>query len=434
MTNQNRAYVFALLAVLCWSTVASAFKLTLRQVDYLTMLLYSSCVSAIFLFVTLMVQGKTALLIDALSVRRRSVGRRSVGMPSAEGRSAGKHYIGIESVPAGEPLAVERSVGEWSASAVRRPPEIIPRAHEGNLRRRPLLRSAANGFLNPFLYYVVLFKAYSLLPAQEAQPLNFTWPIVLVFLSAPMLGQRIRPLSILALGLSFLGVLIISTHGDLLGLRFTNLPGAILAMGSAVIWALFWLTNVKDERDEVLKLFLNFFFGFLYILVTTLILGLIRTTEVWAREGACVAWQASATLGTTGAWAREGVGFTWAGSTTHGITGVGALSLRGLTLAARTGFCPVSDGLLPVGTAGLLGCVYVGVFEMGAAFVLWLKALQLSEATAKVSNLIFLSPFISLIFIRFVVGERILPSSIIGLGFIAGGILIQRTVKVGKLH
>jgi drug/metabolite transporter (DMT)-like permease len=56
----------------------------------------------------------------------------------------------------------------------------------------------------------------------------------------------------------------------------------------------------------------------------------------------------------------------------------------------------------------------------------------LSEATAKVSNLIFLSPFISLIFIRFVVGERILPSSIIGLGFIAGGILIQRTVKGGR--
>ena len=333
--------MFALLAVLCWSTVASAFKLTLRQVDYLTMLLCSSCVSTIFLFVTLIVQGKTALLIDALSVRGHSVGGRSVGRPSA----------------------------------VRRPPEIH-RTHEGNSHGRALLRSAANGFLNPFLYYVVLFKAYSLLPAQEAQPLNFTWPIVLVFLSAPMLRQRIRPLSILALGLSFLGVLIVSTHGDLLGLRFTNLPGAILAMGSAVVWALFWLTNVKDERDSVLKLFLNFFFGFLYILVTTLILGVIRTTEVWAQEGARVAWPATAS----------------------------------------------------VGTAGLLGCVYIGIFEMGAAFVLWLKALQLSEATAKVSNLIFLSPFISLIFIRFVVGERILPSSIIGLGFIAGGILIQRTV------
>jgi drug/metabolite transporter (DMT)-like permease len=399
MTNQNRAYVFAFLAVLCWSTVASAFKLTLRQVDYLTMLLYASCVSTIFLFVTLLAQGKAGLLIDALSVRRHSIGGTSA---SAGERSANEHSVGRRSA----------SVGEQSVLAVTRPPEM-PQAHEGNLRGRALLRSAANGFLNPFLYYVVLFKAYSLLPAQEAQPLNFTWPIVLVFLSAPMLGQKIRPLSILALGVSFLGVLIVSTHGHLFGLRFTNLPGAILAMGSAVIWALFWLTNVKDERDEVLKLFLNFFFGFLYILVTTLILGLIRTTGIWARE--CV-------------------GFTLAGSTTHGVTGIEGLSLRGLTMLARTGVCPVPDGPLPVAATGLLGCVYIGIFEMGAAFVLWLKALQLSEATAKVSNLIFLSPFISLIFIRFVVGERILPSSIIGLGFIAGGILIQRTVKGEKPH
>jgi drug/metabolite transporter (DMT)-like permease len=101
-------------------------------------------------------------------------------------------------------------------------------------------------------------------------------------------------------------------------------------------------------------------------------------------------------------------------------------------MVARTRACPVLDGPLLVGTTGLLGCVYIGIFEMGAAFVLWLKALQLSEATAKVSNLIFLSPFISLIFIKFVVGERILPSSIIGLGFIAGGILVQQTIKGGK--
>ena len=45
-------------------------------------------------------------------------------------------------------------------------------------------RSVMLGFLNPFLYYLVLFKAYSLLPAQVAQPLNYIWPIVLVLLAA----------------------------------------------------------------------------------------------------------------------------------------------------------------------------------------------------------------------------------------------------------
>ncbi len=339
MTRQNRAYVFAILAVLCWSTVASAFKLTLRHVDYLTLLFYSSGVSTVFLLAILLVQRKTHLLLETVGTHRTGKVKRD------------------------EP---------W--------------------RPGPLLRSALNGFLNPFLYYVILFKAYSLLPAQEAQPLNYTWPLMLVLFSAPMLGERIRPLSILALAISFFGVLVVSTHGDVLGLRFTNLPGAVLAMGSAVVWALFWLTNVKDERDEVLKLFLNFFFGFVYVAVAILIMDALSLAGTTAPGDAL--WPS----GEQGA----------------------------ITEAGKPGnFPPRAD--LP----GLLGCVYAGIVEMGLAFVLWLKALKLSEGTARVSNLIFLSPFVSLVFIRFIVGETILPSSIVGLAFIACGILIQRSLGTG---
>ena len=75
---------------------------------------------------------------------------------------------------------------------------------------------------------------------------------------------------------------------------------------------------------------------------------------------------------------------------------------------------------------GLVGATYVGVFEMGITFVLWLSALKLSENTAKVGNLIFLSPFLSLVFIHFLVGEDILPSTFIGLVFIVAGLLIQQ--------
>ena len=50
------------------------------------------------------------------------------------------------------------------------------------LSKEDFVRSAFLGFLSPFLYYTVLFKAYSILPAQEAQPLNFLWPLMLVLL------------------------------------------------------------------------------------------------------------------------------------------------------------------------------------------------------------------------------------------------------------
>ena len=62
MKQQRQAYTYALLAVLCWSTIGSAFKISLRYLDFLTLLLFSSFVAVIVLFIILSVQGKTDLL------------------------------------------------------------------------------------------------------------------------------------------------------------------------------------------------------------------------------------------------------------------------------------------------------------------------------------------------------------------------------------
>jgi drug/metabolite transporter (DMT)-like permease len=75
---------------------------------------------------------------------------------------------------------------------------------------------------------------------------------------------------------------------------------------------------------------------------------------------------------------------------------------------------------------GIIGSVYIGLFEMGITFVLWLHALKYAETTAHVNNLIYLTPFLSLIFINFVVGEKILFSTFIGLIFIVFGIVLQK--------
>ena len=58
MTRQKQAYVYALLAVLLWSTVATAFKLTLRILDPIQLLLYAALTSVIALGVVGVVQGK----------------------------------------------------------------------------------------------------------------------------------------------------------------------------------------------------------------------------------------------------------------------------------------------------------------------------------------------------------------------------------------
>ena len=206
---------------------------------------------------------------------------------------------------------------------------------------------------------MILFKAYSLIPAQEALALNYTWPVVLVLFSVPLLGQRIGPGSVAAILVSFSGVVLIATRGDLGTLGVSHPFGASLALGSSLVWALFWIFNLRDRRDPVLKLFLSFGFGSLFILATVLL----------------------------------------------------------------------GEGIRIPNWPGFLGGIYSGLFEMGLTFLLWLKALELARTTARVSNLVFLSPFLSLVLIRVLVGEAILPSTLAGLVLIVCGILLQQRLR-----
>ncbi|MBE0644612.1 MAG: EamA family transporter [Bacteroidetes bacterium] len=288
MRSQSRAYFFALAAILCWSTVASAFKLTLGEIGVGELLLVSTWTSL-------------AVLVLIAAAQKKLTAIRA--WPSTEWR-----------------------------------------------------HSALLGILNPFLYYLVLFRAYDLLPAQEAQPLNYTWPIILVLLSALILRQRLRWYSAIAMTASFAGVIVISTRGDLASLKFTSVEGVVLAVGSSLLWALYWIFNMRSGAEQILKLMANFIFGGIYVGIAYL-------------------------------------------------------------------FLPGKEPLTIIGT---LGAMYVGVFEMGLTFVFWLQALKLSSSTDRVSNLVYLSPFLSLIVIHFVVGEAIFLSTVTGLVLIVSGIIMQK--------
>ena len=76
----------------------------------------------------------------------------------------------------------------------------------------------------------------------------------------------------------------------------------------------------------------------------------------------------------------------------------------------------------------LFGLIWLGFFTSGLGFVFWFLALKYGD-TAKVSSIIFITPFIPLIYIYFIAGEKILISSILGLVFISIGIFIQSIKK-----
>ncbi len=286
--NQKKAYLCGLAAVCLWSTVATAFKLSLRHLGPEPLVFYASLTSVLVLTLILVFQGR---------------------------------------------------LGELK-----------------RLTWKQARFSLLLGGLNPFLYYLVLIRAYDLLRAQEAQAINYTWAITMSLLAIPLLGQRLRGLQFLAMGLGYLGALIISTHGDLFGFKMESPLGFALAMGSTVIWALFWIFGVRDALEPTLRLLLNFCCGAFY-------------TAVWA-------------------------------------------------LSAGISLSPNGPGFL--------GAVYIGVFEMGVTFVLWMSALRLSQTTAQVSNLIYLAPFLSLFIIHFLVGETIFISTLVGLAFILVGTVVQK--------
>ncbi|MBE0640637.1 MAG: EamA family transporter, partial [Bacteroidales bacterium] len=152
------------------------------------------------------------------------------------------------------------------------------------LSPRLWIMSALMGLLNPFLYYAILFVAYDRLLAQEALVLNYLWPVILVLLSIPMLKQRVAWYQWAGIVISFSGTIIIATQGDMTGFRFTDALGVGLAAGSALIWALYWILNLKDVRANLPKLLLNFGFGWLYVLLYFLISGVSLPVDsrAWA--------------------------------------------------------------------------------------------------------------------------------------------------------
>jgi len=286
--NQKKAYIFALSAISLWSTVATAFKLSLNGMNFIQLLFFASLTSTVILSIIIIKQNKFKNLL--LSTKNE------------------------------------------------------------------ILKSAFVGFLNPFLYYFILLKAYSLLPAQIAQPLNYTWPIVLVLLSAPLLKQKLHLRSFIALIISFFGVFIIASKGNINNIQIDDSLGIILATSSSIIWSLFWIFNMKDTRDETVKLFLNFLFGAVYSFIAVLLFSNFKIENTYS----------------------------------------------------------------------LISSIYVGIFEMGITFVLWLTALQYTTSNASISNLVYISPFLSLIFIHFILGESIFPTTILGLALIIAGILVQQ--------
>lgn len=140
---------------------------------------------------------------------------------------------------------------------------------------RILLECAALGVLNPVLYYLVLFKAYDMLPAQMAQPLNYAWPIVLLVLLAVFNHERIPAGKYIGMLISVSGVVCISFGGSAME-GGVSVAGILMALLSAALWAVYWMFNnrLKGVVHPSVAMFVGFSSGAVLLLMAGCFVGI----------------------------------------------------------------------------------------------------------------------------------------------------------------
>ena len=95
-----------------------------------------------------------------------------------------------------------------------------------------------------------------------------------------------------------------------------------------------------------------------------------------------------------------------------------------LTLLFSDSLAMNADAIFPA--------IYIGICEMGVAYVFWIFALRKTTSISRVGNLIFLSPVLSLIFIALILNETIQLATLIGLVLIIPGIYLQNRRSQAK--
>lgn len=210
------------------------------------------------------------------------------------------------------------------------------------------------GFVGLFLYYTFYYYGISVMAAQDACIINYLWPLMIVVFSVFILKEKMNVRKLLAVILSFAGVVLVATKGDIANIDMGNLKGILSCVGAAVCYGLFSVYNKKKAYDQ--NIGMMFFFG--------------------------IAALAS-----------------------------GAVSL-------------LTEELQPITGVQLIGSVWIGVFVNAIAYLAWGLALNGGE-TAKISNLAYITPFLTMLVSYVLLGEPLSLWSFGGLVLIIAGIFIQ---------
>lgn len=112
-----------------------------------------------------------------------------------------------------------------------------------------------SGFLGTFLSNWLFVEAIQRLLAQDASILYYLWPLFVVIFSAILSNHSISLRSAIGLLISFAGVIIVITQGNIFSLMFGDILGIIFAVGSALSYGLFLVLAKHEKIDPMVGSF-----------------------------------------------------------------------------------------------------------------------------------------------------------------------------------
>ncbi|MEE0928947.1 MAG: DMT family transporter [Acutalibacteraceae bacterium] len=281
----KKAYIYAAISILCWSTIATVSKLLLGSLSSYQVLMCSAFFATGSLLVINLITGRFKKLLG--------------------------------------------------------------------YRFKDIIIMVLIGLPGTFFYYVFLYSGTARMAASQAFIINYLWPVMSVVFACILLKEKLTIKTVIALVLSFLGVLTVA--GDrIFDFGSGSFLGVILCILAAVSYGLFTALCEKWDYDYLVSMMVSFFVTF------------ILTASI------------------------------------NAITGT-----------------PISITL-----PQMLGFAWNGIFVMAIATVTWALALKNGD-TAKISNLAYITPFLSLVWTFFILKEPIELMSVAGLGVIVLGIFVQ---------
>lgn len=221
-------------------------------------------------------------------------------------------------------------------------------------RLRDYLITAGVGLLGTFFYNMFLVFGIDKMLASQAMIVNYLWPMMAVLAGCILLKEKMTVRKAVAVGMSFLGVVLVTSNGQLSGFTGGNLLGAFFCVLAAISYGLFVVLNKRLSYEASVSMML-------YYVVSAVI------------AVACML---------------------------------------------------VSGNLPELGGVQSLGLLWIGLGDYAIAYVSWALAMKAGQ-TAKIANLAYITPFLSLVVAHFVLGDPITLWSIGGLAVIVAGIFLQ---------